>query len=273
MMTTYMSCPLQAKFREIIKLPYQQNAKASFGSIIHKCLDEYNHTGDIDTALSNFKKWWHEPELLGVAPDYWPKFTTYSSLRTRGIEILEEYHKKNKWETRKVVATEHRFCVPFGEHELSGIVDLLEVKKDGKGQKVLNVIDYKTNSTAPSKTNLRLNIQFTTYVYAAMQPEFWFGNGEDKYPPIPEADKWFSSLQDAKRRGVWYHLWTNKAIDAGDRDDEDFMRLYRCCVEIEKAIKNDVYVPNISGESCTFCDYIEPCGLPINPRTYDPDKE
>jgi CRISPR/Cas system-associated exonuclease Cas4 (RecB family) len=42
------------------------------------------------------------------------------------------------------------------------------------------------------------------------------------------------------------------------------MRLYRVCQEIEKAVERDVFVPSISGESCTYCDYADgPCPVTI----------
>ena len=269
---TWMGCPLQARFQSIERLPYRVNAKASFGTVVHKCLEEYNHTGNLEQCIELFKDYWSNPEKLGVTPEVWPKLTTYGGLRQRGIEILQEYHEKLKWESREVIATEHHFLVPFGEHEISGYVDLVELKKGVRGKPNLRIVDYKTNSKAPTLNELRLNIQYTTYIYASMQPEFWVGNGPN-FPAIPNGEERFSEFETVNRQGIWYHLWSNKELKAGERDDADFMRLYRVCVEIAKAVEHNVFVPNISGETCTFCDYVEPCGLPINPRTYKGDED
>jgi hypothetical protein len=54
-------------------------------------------------------------------------------------------------------------------------------------------------------------------------------------------------------------LRQNKEINCGRRDDLDFMRLYRCCQEIAKAIDLDVHVPSISGDSCMWCSYTDVC--------------
>lgn len=160
LLKTYMGCPLQARFQEIEKLPRLNNAKAVFGTCIHAALEDYNKTGDAKAAIAYFKDLWDDPSKLGRPIDVWPKFTTYGGLRKRGIEIIQEYADHHKWETRTVVATEHKFCVPFGEHLLSGIVDLVEKKKSTKGKPVLRIVDYKTNSKQPNLVQLRLDIQF-----------------------------------------------------------------------------------------------------------------
>lgn len=259
----FMSCPLQAKFAHVDNLPGLQNAKASFGSCIHHALEIYNKTADLDASIEAFTKTWHSPELLGVEPQVWPKYTTYGGLRQRGIEILREYHAKQKWETRTVVAIEHRFLVPFGKHELEGTVDLIELKKSSAGKETLRVVDYKTNAKAPTRIELGVNIQFTVYEFASHQPEFWLGNGPG-FPPIPFVDpEQLDAVEELPRRCIWYQLMQNKELDAGKRGDLDYLRLYRACNEIEKSIESGVFVPDISGETCTFCPYVEPCGLPI----------
>lgn len=261
-LNTWMTCPLQAKFKHFEKQPGRQNAKASFGTVIHHCLEQYNNGVSVDEAIRQFKFYWTHPEQLGCAPDYWPKYTTYGSLMEKGIDSLVQYDKKNRWETRQILATEHRFLVPFGDHELEGTVDHVELKKAGNGRKTLRVVDFKTNARQPNFVGLRFNIQFTVYIYATLQEEFWVGNGPD-FPPILDGAKHFERLQKIPRRGVWYHVLTNKEIDAGDRDDGDFMRLYRLASEIEKAVEADVYVPTISGDSCVYCDYTANCGITI----------
>lgn len=259
-----MSCPLQAKFQSIDNMPRKQNARATFGSCVHYALEVYNKTGSVEVAVGTFVDVWAHPDKIGVAPDFWPKYMTFGGYRERGIELVTEYHEKVKWEAREVIAEEHRFLVPFGEHELEGTIDLLESRKNSKGKLLLRVVDYKTNARAPTRDTLAYNIQFTTYVYASLQPEFWEGNG-DGFPGIPNGVLLHERFREVPRRGIWFHLMTNKELDAGARDDADFMRLYRVCSEIQKAVERDVYVPSISGDACQWCDYTEPCGLPVPP--------
>lgn len=270
---TWMACPLQAKFKHIDKQPGRQNAKASFGTVIHHAMDLYNQTGDVDAAVDDFAFFWHNPENLGVEPEYWPKYTSYGELRERGVEIIRRYHENLKWEGRQVITTEHRFLVPFGRHELEGTMDLLEIRKNHRGKDVLRVLDYKTNTKQPTKGQLAVDIQFTVYTYASLQPEFWMGNGPE-FPPITNGEFLFGALAELPRRAIWYALWTGKEIDCGTREDADFMRLYRVCDEIEKAVEKDVYVPSISGEACTICDFANgPCPTKIPERSERAEEE
>ena len=258
MLKTWMTCPLQAKFQYEDQLPRLQNAKASFGTCIHHALEDYNKTGNVGAAISLFKDTWAHPEKLGVEPDYWPKFTNYAQLREKGVEILKEYDEQQKWDGRTVIATEHKFCVPFGDHEISGIVDLIELKKSGN-KRVLRLVDYKTNSAKPSFATLRFDIQFTAYVYASLQPEFWIGVPGTKYPGISDGADWFERTKKMNRKAIWHHLWKGQEIDCGDRDDGDYERLYRLVTQIALAKEANIYIPTISADSCLYCSYTDQC--------------
>lgn len=258
---TWMTCPLQAHFQYDLELPRLQHSKASFGTCIHHSLALYNETGNIKLAIERFKDHWQNPEKLGVVPDIWTKFTSFGELRNRGIEILEHYHDSMKWDKREVIAVEHKFLVPFGRHELTGFVDLIELRKSGNGKELLKIVDHKTSSRSPNIAELRLNVQFTTYMYASLQPEFWMGNGED-FPGIPNGKWLYEMHKDTPRRAIWNHLWTMREIDAGPRVEADFARLYRVTDEIEKAVQAQVHVPKI-GSACSLCSFTKECGLTI----------
>jgi hypothetical protein len=263
-----MACPLQAYFQEYAELPRKTGSKATFGSCIHKALEYYNTTGDLLNAKKLFVEAWDDPSTIGLpAIDVWNKFNTYGGLRQRGLDILDVYDNRMEWEQRTVIATEHKFLVPFGRHELTGTVDMVSVRKNHKGTQLLTIEDFKTNAKRPSVAELALNIQFTTYIYAMTQREFWFGNGEG-FPAIRNADWYWELLKDMPKRGLWIQLWDNaKELDAGGRDQDDFNRLYRLCEEIERAVTHKVFVPNI-GDACTFCDYAkDPC--PVEPPSRD----
>lgn len=262
-MKKWMECPLSAHFHYDLHLPSRQNAKASFGVCIHHALDLYNQTGNLDLAIDDFRKNWYAPEKLGVAPDHWPKMTDYAGLRDRGVEILRVFHENTKWDKREVIATEHPFLVPFGRHQLTGFVDLVEIRRSGKGKNLLRIVDFKTSSKKPTKAALMLDIQFSIYIYASMQKEFWTGYpGEPDFPGLPNGEFQYESLKDMPRRAIWFHLWTQQELDAGDRGDDDFMRLYRLAHEIEKADAAQIHVPRI-GDACGLCDHQKACGIEI----------
>lgn len=261
---TWMECSLQAHYHYDEHIPSPANAKGVFGTCIHSALELFNNTGDIDAALAHFKDLWHNPEKVGAPVEtlVWPKMTNYGGLRDRGIAILKDVASRLQWDSREMIAAEHRFLVPFGEFELTGVVDLLEIRKSGKGKNLLRVIDYKTSSRQPTTAELALDVQFTIYVFASMQREFWVGNGPD-FPGVPNGEWLYETLVDMPRRAIWYHLWNQKEIDAGPRDDMDFMRLYRVVQQIERATQLEVWVPHI-GEACNLCAYANgPCPVEI----------
>lgn len=160
MLKTWQSCPLQAKFKYIDGLPDKSSAYAIYGVCIHDALEYYLNTLDVEGSVSRFYRTWENPGLLGREKvDYWPTRTSYGGMRESGAKLIREYDMKNKWDERKLVVTEHRFCVPFGRHMISGIVDFIEFKKDYKGRKVLKISDFKSGKQ-PYKTQLLFDIQF-----------------------------------------------------------------------------------------------------------------
>lgn len=273
---TWSSCALQARFQYIDRLPRQSNAYAAFGSCVHHALADYNLHSDIQHAVDVFTDVWHAPEKIGSPIDVWPTGINYSGSRTRGIRMLTEYHDKMEHEPRDVIAIEHPFIVPFGSYEIQGIVDLLEVRKSGRGKNTLRVVDYKTNKRKPYKTALMADLQFTLYDYAVRQREFWVGTegvDEDKFPPLENGAYWWEFLKDLPKRDIWYHLETQSDIDVGARDQMDYKRAYRICQQIERAQTYGVYVPNISGDSCGFCPFTKECGLPVERFEQEDDDE
>lgn len=260
------SCPLQGYFAEVLALPGKQGSKAAFGSCIHSALEMFNKGSEIEDAIKHFLEAWESPSVINLPEiDVWNKYNTYGGLRQKGIDILRGYHERMSQEQRTVVAAEHRFLVPFGRHEITGTVDLLSVRQNHRGKQLLAIEDYKTNTKRPTVAELALNVQFTAYIYATLQPEFWFGDGGE-FLPVPNAEWWWEMTQDLPRRGLWIHLWDNaKELDAGGRDDEEFGRLYRLINEIERALEHKVFVPQI-GDACTWCDFAsDPC--PVTPPT------
>lgn len=254
MMNTWMKCPQQAKFKSVLKLPESQHAKTTYGTCVHDALELYNNSGDVKRAVERFKETWEDPALLNAEVDMWPQNTSWGELRERGISSVLRFHEDNKWETRTIVANEHRFLVPFGEHTLSGFIDCVEIVGSG-ASKELRIVDYKTSSYTPTHLELRFNIQFTIYMYASTQKEFW--------TDIPNGEKLFEQLKTTKRRGVWYSLWNHRTVDVGPRNDLDMERLYRVMIEIERAMEYEVYVPNLTGDACMWCSYTNLCAAVI----------
>jgi len=265
----WMKCPLQAKFKYADRLPGLRSAYMVYGIIVHQVLDEYHSHFDGEQAVERFLDLWDDPAQLGLAIDVWPEGTDYPTFRKNGQECITQYHERQLWDRDRVVASEHRFLVPIGEFELTGVIDLVLERKTGRGQgRCLRIIDHKTGSWVPRKSALNLNIQLTCYDYATRQPEFWMGNGPD-FPGLENGEALYELYKDILRVPVWHAIRKGKEVDSRSRQDEDFMRLYRVCQEIHHAETLGVYVPKISDDTCTMCDFTVECGIPID----DSDEE
>lgn len=259
---TWQKCPLQAKFRYIDRLQVARSAYMAFGIIVHAVLERHYKNPDIEAAVEYFNELWSDPEKTDAAIDYWPENMDWVKFKERGEECVTKWCERQQLDKGRLIASEHRFLVPFGDFELTGVVDALE-ERTGRGGKVLRVVDYKTGMYVPRISALNLNIQLTTYAYASMQPEFWMGNGPE-FPGLPQGDALYQIYKDSPRIPVWFCLPKGKETDSRVRNDEDFLRLYRLCKEIHHAESQGVYVPKISEDTCPLCDFNRECGIPID---------
>lgn len=262
---TWSTCPLQGYFKYVELLREPQGSKASYGSCLHEALRHYNVGASIEDAKALFRDLWTNPEKVGLAPEVWNKNSTFAGHLEQGQSVLQRYHDSLKWDEREVIATEHPFLVPFGDFELTGFVDLVELRRSGNGRRLLKVIDYKGGSWQPKTAELLLDIQFTVYMWAIDQVEFWLGNGTPEFPGIPDGEELYEQLLDVPRRAVWLHMNGPKEVDAGKRGDEDYARLYRLMVEVNRAEQYRIYVPRI-GEACGICGFTKECGIPTTVR-------
>ena len=223
------------------------------GSVWHYAVDVYETCGhDIELALRTFDYYWSKPWELGFHIDFYHRGGTHESLRKRGENMLVRYHELAPWEGN-VIGTELLFRVPLGSHTLTGTIDKLV---EHPGQKLLEVVDYKTGSYVPEK--LKFNVQFTAYCYATETQEFWNAIGD------PDGYYRYSGW---KRGGKWFHARNTKVYNAGHRTALDYQRLRLMADEAERSIEAGIFPLDYSGETCGYCPYVERCGAEVaDPR-------
>ncbi len=259
----FQECNLQYKLAQehpdVVEL---QSAAASFGTLVHKCIEMYLQGRSVDDCVDFFKLVWDDPSVMGITPDYYHNNTSHESYREKGIKAITEYHEEFKWSSREVIGTEVRFCIPFGNHLLSGIIDNLLYDKS---QDILLICDLKTGAR-PNKDNLHASLQFTSYDWATRKDEFWTGYPPeiDKYWGVSGGSERLEQFRDTKRLGVWFDLRNAKEYPVGQRTEQDFLRMLRLCDQIELAIERDVYVPTITGDTCKFCAYKDVCSVYVS---------
>lgn len=256
---TWMRCPLQGKYKYIDGLPDQSNAAAAFGSAVHLALELYNNVKDVGKAEGAFLEIWDNPDEFDLSIDIWPPRTSFGAYRERGVEFIRNYHEATKWVKKQILATEHRFCVPIGDHFISGIVDVIELPEKST---TLKIVDFKSGYR-PNTMNLNHDTQFCTYLYAPTQKEFWCGSDEDrdKYTGFANGEELWEKFQNYEIEGIWYDLRNSKEYNVGPRTQKDYDKLLMCIEQIARAIEFEVFVPDISGDSCGLCSYRDICPL------------
>ena len=254
----WAKCPLQWKFANLDGLPREQTCALTFGSILHDVILWMETHRDLAGALDRFRGYWMDPTQLD--PSYeiqrWLPKRSFQGYAQDGERILRDWWSLIEWDADVVLAREHHFVVPIGDgHELEGTIDKLTLRYRAKTNDYsLLTSDYKTTKKPPSYNYLRQDLQFTAYTYATTRPEFWTG--------IENGGHYFEQARDLAREGEWVQLTYPQRKPAGERTQQDFNRLAYAVEAMAASIDMRIFVPNIGGDSCTFCDFRERCGLP-----------
>lgn len=254
---TWARCPLQYKYQHIDHLPREQSGALTFGTIIHDCVLYMETHQDPVGAIARFYTHWMEPELLDpeLTIDYYVSGTSWKKYAAEGERILRDWWQIIQWESDVVLGREYTFDVPVGDgHVLHGTIDKLALRYDAKlDSQVVLISDYKTNAKDPTYGWLADDLQFTAYAYATTRPEFWAN--------LPDGEQLFEHVSDLPRQGEWVALKGPKRLDAGLRNETHYNRLIYAINAMCDSVSMRIFVPNISGESCRYCDYRKNCGL------------
>lgn len=249
---TWQRCPLLFRFQEIDGLRGEEHAAAPFGTCVHSAIFVLETTNSLEAAQEHFREQWATADF-----DYFLPRTSFNGYLDKGLEILKNWWDIQQWNNSRVLAREYTFEVPLGRHTLAGTVDRLEARYLGaKGGNCICCLDYKTNAKLPTREYLRHDVQFTAYCYATTRREFWDGFGD-------KADELFERYRDYTRIGEWVALTQGpKRVPCGDRSERDYNRLEMVVDAIESSIAMNIFVPNLTGASCEFCEFRKECGLP-----------
>ena len=257
---TWSRCPLSWKYQNLDNLPREQSGSSIFGSIIHDCTLYMEVHRDLDAAIDRFKRFWMQPDLLDPTyrVDYYERGRNWKKFSEKGPEILKNWWSIIQWDSDLTLAREYTFDVPIGDgHILHGTIDKLVVRYRAKSDEwVLLTSDYKTNAKTPTYDYLEEDIQFSAYSYANTRPEFW------ENLPGGRGLELFEQYRDLPRYGEWVQLTGPKRLDAGIRTQRHYNRLTMAVDALAESVALRIFVPNISGDTCRFCEFRKLCGLP-----------
>lgn len=263
-LSTWAKCPLQYKYKHIDMLPREQSASLTFGSIIHDIVMELELRQDVEWAVQEFHRRWLDPEGT-MGPEYrisyYVKGTNWKKYASEGPKMIRDWWGIIRWDSDVTLAREYHFEVPIGNgHILEGTIDKLVIRQVPRlNTNVVLISDYKTNSKTPTYEWLEDNLQFTAYAYATTKDEFWDG--------LPGGKQMQSMVADLPRWGEWVALKGPKRLDAGERTQVQYNRLTMAVNALAESVAMRIFVPNISGENCRYCEFRAQCGLREIPET------
>lgn len=261
---TWQECPTKYKFAIIDGLPREQSGSLTYGSVIHDCVLFLEETHDLAAATQRFIDFWNDPTLLDptYTPSYYVKGTNWKKFRDQGVQTLKNWWNIIEWDSDLTLGREYYFEVPIGNgHVLQGTVDKVLIRWSSKlNQHILVISDYKTNKKVPTYGYLEEDLQFSAYCYASLQPEFWVGMNTVSDPE--RGKKLYEMYRDLPRYGEWVQLESSRRMEAGERTQRHYNRLAAHVNAQAEAIAHNIFTLNISGETCRYCDFRKPCGLP-----------
>jgi hypothetical protein len=243
-----------------------QTSALAYGSVMHHAVYVLERYRSLEKAIATFKHYWHPHNIEAICDpvDTWLPRQTYSILLERGIESLTRLWDTLQLQDYEVLGLEFSFVVPIlgtsdvdGEPlYLGGTIDRL-IMREIKRKPVLFVEDAKSGK---KYRNLRQNLQGTAYVYATERPEFWMGDSRFYLPGFPDGEKVFKELEGVERRFTWLDLNESAFHPGGTRTDQDYRRFAKAAQGVYDSIQAGIYTLNISGDTCTYCEFKEVCG-------------
>ncbi len=161
---TFDRCPLQYKYKNVLRIPVPKHFAASFGSTIHNVLADFYRLlleGKIPT----------KKDLLLLYKDHWisegyPTKQDERKFFKKGGQYLKKYFDKEFDPKTKTIAAEKDFKIPVTSRlRVGGRIDRIDEFSDGS----IEIVDYKTGRVKEQK-QIDKDLQMTLYAMAAASP-------------------------------------------------------------------------------------------------------
>ncbi len=158
---TFDNCPLQYKYRYVLKIPTPPAHALSFGQTVHRTLRDF-HKADLFNRDKNLEY------LLKLYKDHWIPlgYDSAEHALTRfeeGKKVLEDYYSSHEKLLGSPVYLERKFILKIGGVSLLGSIDRVDKTEEG-----IEIVDYKTGK-AKSQKEADKDSQLTIYALAAKE--------------------------------------------------------------------------------------------------------
>jgi DNA helicase-2/ATP-dependent DNA helicase PcrA len=163
----YDSCPLQYRFKKILKVPEKAGPQMFLGDAIHRTLQEAMQKKlegiplDIESLQTDFREKWQKYTHSDSA---WME-----SLKAAGLKMIETFVENEKTLTTHVLALERSFKIERDNFILSGRIDRVDTDDSGE----LYIIDYKTGKIGMPDSSYESKKDDQLIIYAMVCPELF----------------------------------------------------------------------------------------------------
>ena len=227
-LNSFKTCPLQYKYLYVLKIPTLPTDSASFGTSIHKTLQDFYTEFIKDKKINKnrlleiYKKTWVPIGYSSVAHE--------SRMKKEGENILNNYFDKYHSKNINVLGLEKLFKIKISNDIfLTGKIDRI----DGRKENEVEIIDYKTGKK-PSERELTKSLQLSIYALAA----------HDK-------NMFNKKLSDINL--TFHYLQTQEKITL-KKTEEELIKTKEDITEMVEEIKKNKF-PATPGKHCDFCSF------------------
>ncbi|PIV00978.1 hypothetical protein COS54_01795, partial [Candidatus Shapirobacteria bacterium CG03_land_8_20_14_0_80_39_12] len=236
---TFNTCPLQYKYRYLLRIPTPPSAAASFGETIHETMKDF-----YQRAIAGQKP--TKEDLVKILSENWspsgyPSKAHEEKYKKEGEKILSEFFEKSFNPKNVPLTLEQVFSVKISPTlKVGGRIDRIDRVKRDSGREEIEIIDYKTGKS-PTKKDVEEDLQLTLYALAATDGTLTY-MGIFKKTPQPEEVK------------ISFYFFDNQEKISSFRKKEDFPKIKEELIKKAEEISRSTFSPT-PGKLCDFCEF------------------
>jgi DNA helicase II / ATP-dependent DNA helicase PcrA len=225
---SFETCPLQYKYRNILKIPVPPRAALVFGDTIHRTLKDFferfknGEKPSITSLLEIYKQNWSNKGYENKAYE--------SKMKKQGEDILIGFYKKGFNPKIIPIDLEQMFKIRLSPTLImGGKIDRVDPLPDGK----IEIIDYKTGNPSKSK-DPKKDMQLSTYALAAIDPGL--------YNKLPN------------QVIVSFYYFDNQEKVSATRSGDEISQTKQKIIDKAHEIEVSEFKPT-PGRHCDFCEF------------------